>query len=283
VREPRRSSPGPLLAIAGMAILLGVLACTAAVASQISSGCACTYPPTHPPGWTPSPSPPVSISAAQAAAARFTGVPMTASGSWRDLPDRTVIEATGKSAYAVVDGFSGEVLQAVVLARIPEIDPASISASGAVAAATDFLTAAAVEAAGLTATASQLPQNLGTGFEVRFATSGAAPADRYRVFVNGPTGQVFAFESGQWSGQVPVVGRAEAVRRAQAAIPEAGQVVLDAELVPDLSTGQLVWTWQIGLGVPTGTEAQAGETVYSGGGYVTVDATSGVTTVVKKG
>jgi hypothetical protein len=283
VREPRRSSPRPILAIAGAVILLGVLACTASIASQMSSSCACTYAPTHPPGWTPSPSPPVSISAAQSTAARFTGVQMTTAGSWLDLPDRTVIEATGRSAYAVVDGFSGEVLQAVLMDRIPEIAPASISASAATAAATAFLTTATVDVTDLRAAERQLPQDLGSGFEVTFATDGAAPADRYEVFVNGLTGQVFAFESGEWSGRVPVVGRAEAVRRAQAAIPEAGQVVLDAELAPDLGTGQMVWTWQVGLGVPTGIDAQAGETVYSGGGYVTVDATSGETTVVKRG
>jgi hypothetical protein len=283
VREPRRSSSKPMLAIAGAAILLGVLACTASVASQIPSGCACTYPPTHPPGWTPSPSPPVSLSEAQAAAARFTGVPMAADGYWRDLPDRTVIEPTGQSAYAVVDGFSGDVLEAVRTDRLPDVAPASISASQATTTAIDFLAAAAVDANGLTATVAPLPESLGSGYEVTLASAGAVPADRYLVLVNGLTGEVFAFESGAWGGQVPLVGRAEAVRRAQAAIPEVGQAVLSADLVPDLSTGQTVWTWQIGLGVAIGTDAAAGETVYSGGGYVTVDAASGETTVVKKG
>lgn len=286
IRERRRRHAGT--AAAAIALLsIWLIGCTAAAPLSSSPGgvhldvlsCACaTVPVTHEPGWTPSAPPPLSLSEARSRTARFTGVSMATDGNWFDMAGRVVVETTGTGATALIDGNSGEVVLAVRTDRLPGTGKPIVTSAAATAAATAFLKTVSLSTAGLTARTQSIASDLDAGFVVDFA--GADNSPDYRVFINAIDGRVFAFEIGSRAGSsVPLVGRAEAVRRAQAAIPEPGQLVLNADLQLDTFTGVAVWTWQIGLGVPTATQAD----VFQGGGYVTVDATSGTTTVVKKG
>ena len=271
----------PLLAVA-VSLVIGVVGCSAAVvtgaAQPLLPSCACATMTTHEPGWTPSPPPPLPMSVAESKTAKFSGVPMKVDGEWFDLGDRVVIRTTGTGATAMVDGNSGEVIVAVRTDLLADTDELVVTDVESVADATAYLRHVSLSPDGLIAQTRLLPSNLGSAVEVTFAAAGN-PAPRYRLFVNGMTGQVFAFAIGSFAeAGVPVVGRAEAIRRAQEAIPEQGQLVLSAELQFDTWSVSPTWTWQIGLGVPTATQAD----VFEGGGYVTVDAVSGETTVVKR-
>jgi hypothetical protein len=269
-----------LIALA-VSLVIG-LGCSAAIetgATQpLSPSCACATMTTHEPGWTPSPPPPLPISTAESKTTRFSGVPMTVDGEWFDLGDRVVIRTTGTGATAMVDGNSGEVIVAVRTDLLPDTGEPVVTAAESESTATAYLRSVSLTPDGLVARTRTLPAGLGSAFEVTF-TPASDPAPRYRLFVNGISGDVFAFEIGSFTeAGVPVVGRAEAIRRAQAAIPEQGQLVLSADLQFDTWSVAPAWTWQIGLGVPTATQAD----VFEGGGYVTVDAASGETTVVKR-
>jgi hypothetical protein len=271
----------PLAAVA-ISLLIGLIGCSAAVATgavqSLSPSCACATMTSHETGWTPSAPPPLPISTAESKTAKFSGVPMKVDGEWFDLGDRVVIRTTGNGATAMVDGNSGEVIVAVRTDLLPDTGEPVATAAQSESTAAAYLRSVSLTPDGLTAQTRLLPAGLGSAFEVTF-TGASDPAPRYRLFVNAMSGKVFAFEIGTFTeAGVPVVGRVEAIRRAQAAIPEHGQLVLSADLQFDTWSITPTWTWQIGLGVPTATQAD----VFQGGGYVTVDAASGETTVVKR-
>ena len=271
----------PLAAVA-ISLLIGLVGCSAAVATgavqSLSPSCACATMTSHEPGWTPSPPPPLPRSTAESKTAKFSGVPMKVDGEWFDLGGRVVIRTAGTGAIAMVDGNSGEVVVAVRTDLLPDTGEPVLTDVESEASAAAYLRSASLTPDGLIAQTRLLPSDLGSAIEVTFAAAGD-PAPRYRLFVNAMSGKVFAFEIGSLTEvPMPVLGRAEAILRAQEAIPEQGQLVLNADLQFDTWSVSPAWTWQIGLGVPTATEAD----VFQGGGYVTVDATSGETTVVKR-
>jgi len=257
------------LIVGSVALAVGYLSVVAVVAPGLSQpACGCTSPASVGP---PTPTPPVALSKAAASAAKVTGVAMTPSVDWLPMGDRKVVDATGPNARAIVDGFSGQVLLAVRADLLPAASSASVSPQAAEAAALSFLDAAGLEGGGLTATTSTL-QTAPAVYEVDLARSSTAT---YRVYVNGVSGKVFAFTDAAFDySSVPVISKDEAVRRARQALPEEGDVVLDATL--DLTTfDKPVWTWQIGLGIPLPSD------VYTGGGYVEVDASTGLASVMK--
>ncbi|MGD0248429.1 MAG: hypothetical protein ABSB75_05175, partial [Candidatus Limnocylindrales bacterium] len=81
----------------------------------------------------------------------------------------------------------------------------------------------------------------------------------------------------QLSLALPIVGRDRASELAIAAFGVPGETVTSADLTIDFYTGSQRSVWAVGLGVPTPTQAD----VFEHGALVSVDAVTGLATVVK--
>jgi len=97
--------------------------------------------------------------------------------------------------------------------------------------------------------------------------------------VNASTGDVFAFADlrAQMNVTLPLIGRERATELAIAAFGVPGETVTSADLSIDFSTGVQASAWDVGLGVPTATQAD----VFEHGALIRVDAVTGEATVVK--
>ena len=115
-------------------------------------------------------------------------------------------------------------------------------------------------------------------YEVEWKESGTQ-AGKFDVWVNASTGSVFAFVDlrMQLNLTAPVLGQERATGLAIAALGIPGETVTSAELAITFAAGSQQSLWEVGLGVPTATQAD----VFEHGALVSVDAVTGETTTIK--
>jgi hypothetical protein len=132
---------------------------------------------------------------------------------------------------------------------------------------------------GPSASAQVVRQSGVAAYEVELRESSGNKAAQYVVWVNASTGSVFAFVDLrlQINLAAPIVGRERAAALAIAALGVPGETVTSAELAIDFATGAQLSAWQVGLGVPTATQADVFEHL----ALVRVDAVTGATTIAK--
>ncbi len=155
--------------------------------------CGCLPPPSpHPPGWTPTPAPPVSPEDAAARASRLAGVMMTPAPDWATIEGMPVSEPRGEGAFAFVDGNSGTVLEVVLEKQLPDSDTVSVSSDAASSAAQAFLSRGSVTTDGLAAQTTLALRASVAYYDVTWSAPGAGkPALEIRV--NASSGAVFAY------------------------------------------------------------------------------------------
>lgn len=254
--------------VLSMAMGLGGLILVAAVFTTTACSCATAGDP----NWTP---PPVTAGEAAVYAAKVAGLPSMSADLGIGPDGRSLYVATAPDAVAYVDAVSGSVVEVVLENRMPNDATVSVSGSGAVAVAqvflqhvgfTDFVgSARAVNQAGVAA--------------YMVTWSDAAGVAQLEIAVNAATGDVFAYADlrTQMNVAPPLIGRARATELAIAAFGVPGETVTSAELGIDFATGSQVSSWQVGLGVPTATQAD----VFEQGALLSIDAVTGQATIVK--
>jgi hypothetical protein len=251
----------PYLSIAGTLILLVAAACTSSIATQIQSSCACTFPPTHPPGWTPTPPPALSIAQAEDIASHFAGQAMSSYGSWDELGGQPVLVTHGADAYAYVNGNTGSVLSAFFANELLTEPQATTSADDAVTAAERWLATAGVPTDGAAPSvqarsAANLPY-----FEVSWTQAGSAG---FEVLINAAGGDVFAYRDLRVSMAVPLVGFRAASVLAERSPLAHGEPASPGD-IDNLLGDPSGWIWTIGFN----------------DGALSVDAATGAVAVMK--
>jgi hypothetical protein len=223
--------------------------------------------------WTP---PPVTAAEAAIYAAKIAGLPSMTADLTIGPGGRSLYFATAPDTVAFVDAVSGSVVEVILEDRMPSGATTSVSGAGALATAELFLQQHMGDT-GLIASSRAITQAGVSAYLVTWSDS--AGVAKLEAAVNAATGDVFAYadlRSGV-SVNLPLIGRARATELAIAAMGIAGETVTSAEFATDLSTGSQVSTWNVGLGVPTATQAD----VFEFGALVSVDAVSGETAIVK--
>jgi hypothetical protein len=254
-----RSRPRIALALAGALLLIvGAYACTTSIASQMQSSCACTYAPTHPPGWTPTPPPELSIAQAEAIASRIAGQPMRSYGSWDEFGGQPVLITHSANAYAYVNGNTGAVLTAFFADELLSGPGETTSADDALAAAAQWLSSVGVATDGTaptveTKSAAGLPY-----FELIWT-------GRIEVLVNAGSGNVFGYrELGNVTIDVPLIGFTAARALAERSPLAHGEPASPGDMNNLLWDGDR-WEWTIGFN----------------DGALSVDSTTGEVAVMK--
>jgi hypothetical protein len=244
MREPRRSDPRLFLAIAGAVILFGVLACTASIASQITSSCACTYPPTHPPGWTPTPPPELSIAQAQKIATDLTGEKMSSYGGWDEFGGQPVLVTRGKDSYAYVHGNTGAVLSAFFVSDLLAESRTGISADDALANAERWLAGVGIPTAGATPT---VENKSAAGLPYFAVTRATGSSPTFEVLVNAASGHVFAYRDlRDVRIDVPLIGFSAASALAERSALSHGESASPGD-INNLMGGGSSWIWTVGF------------------------------------
>jgi hypothetical protein len=247
--------------LGGLILVVGLLTTTAC-------GCATTADA----NWTP---PPVTPGEAAVFAAKIAGLPSMSADLAIGPGGRSLYVATAPGAVAYVDAVSGSVVEMVLEDRMPNDSTVSVSGAGALAVAQVFLAQR-----GLTDVVGSFRAINQGGVSAYLVTwSDAAGVPRLEIAVNAATGDVFAYADlrVQMNVTPPLIGRTRATELAIAAFGVPGETVTSAELAIDFWTGSQVSTWNVGLGIPTATQAD----VFEQGAYITVDAVTGEATVVK--
>jgi hypothetical protein len=177
---------------------------------------------------------------------------------------------------AFVDAVSGSVVEVILEDRMPSGAATSVSGAGALATAELFLQQRMGDS-GFIASFRAINQAGVSAYLVTWSDS--AGVAKLEAAVNAATGDVFAYADLRSGVNVnlPLIGRARATELAIAAMGIPGETVTSGEFATDLSTGSQVSTWNVGLGVPTATQAD----VFEFGALISVDAVSGETTIVK--
>jgi len=264
--------PGWMLA---GAVVLSLLPVTVSGCS-ITCGCSATADP----NWTPAP---VTAQEASIYAAKMAGrgtiddPPMTAvpiSGAH----GRTLYEATAVNTLGLVDVASGFVVEVVLEDRMPSDSSVSASTSDARSAAEAFMQRAGMDAEAFSESVQLIRQAGVAAYKVDWKESGTQ-AGKFDVWVNASTGSVFAFVDlrMQLNLTAPVLGQERATGLAIAALGIPGETVTSAELAITFAAGSQQSLWEVGLGVPTATQAD----VFEHGALVSVDAVTGETTTIK--
>jgi hypothetical protein len=225
----------------------------------LAPACGCASTPTHGPGWTPTPLPPVSPDRASRNASTLAGVDLTAQPDWWTQDGTPIFEPSADGVVALVDGNSGRVLAVVFERRLPE--SASVTASSATAgtAAAAFITAGGVAADGLEESTDLISGGAVAYYRATWTASVVATAAKVtpalEVLVNASTGEPFAYRDRRsgLSIALPLIGWDLATRLA-AASPQAFGEVPSAvtspppELQLDVWTANsAVWTWWVGF------------------------------------
>lgn len=223
--------------------------------------------------WTP---PPVSAAQAAVYAAKIAGLPSMSADLAIGPNGRFLYIATAPEAVAFVDAVSGSVVEVVLKDRMPNDATVSVSGPAALAVAQLFLQQR-MDVTGLIASVRFVNQAGVAAYLVTWRDAGGAA--KLEAAVNASTSDVFAYVDLRSSITItpPIVGRARAIELAIAAIGVPGETVTSAELAIDLAADPQVSSWEIGLGVPTATQAD----VFEHGAYIRVDAVTGVATIVK--
>jgi hypothetical protein len=254
------------------AVLLMVLLPLTLSSCWIACGCVSTPDP----NWTPLPE---SATDAQAGVAKFaagrTGV--TPEG----LTTTAITSGQAKALFrvegptvtdAVVDAYSGMVIEWFDLGRLPESAVGEVSSDQAQTTATTFIGDRGRYLDGLKVTTT-LRQTGSTSAYVVTWLSYSPGAQGMSVFVNGSSGEPFAFVDEQFNVVLvpPVIGAGAAGRLAVAAVSTPGEAVASTEFKFDLENP----SWTVHLAVPgSGAGASSTQAV-----DVTVNAATGVAKV----
>ena len=268
---PSRSGFSCLLVafVVSMVMGLGLLILVAAV-FMATPACGCATAPDS--NWTP---PPVTAGEAAVYAAKVAGLPSMSVDLGIGPNGRSLYVATAPNAVAYVDAVSGSVVEVVLEDRLPNDATVSVSSAGAIAVAQVFLEH--VGFTDLVGSSRAISQAGVAAYMVTF--SDAAGVAKLEIAVNAATGDVFAYAdlSVQMNVTPPLIGRARATELAIAAFGVPGETVTSAELTIDFASGSQVSSWQVGLGVPTATQAD----VFEQGALINIDAVTGEATIVK--
>jgi len=266
--------PGWMLA---GAVVLSLLPVTV---SGCSITCACASTPD--PNWTPQP-----ITAQEAAivGAKAAGRGTVDDPSMTAVPiggpsGRAFYEATSANTLALIDATSGFVVEAVLEDRMPNDATVSASTTDARTAAENFMQRTGMGTEGFTESAQLIRQAGVAAYKVDWKESGGNEVGKFGVWVNASTGSVFAFVDLriQLNMTPPIVGRDRATKLAIAALGIPGETVTSAELTITFPlTGSQQSLWEVGLGVPTATQAD----VFEHGALVSVDALTGEAMIVR--
>ena len=246
---------------------LGVLILVAGFIVTPACGCATAADP----NWTP---PPVTAGEAAVYAAKVAGLPSMSVDLGIGPDGRSLYVATAPNAVAYVDAVSGSVVEVVLEDRLPNDATVSVSSAGAIAVAQVFL-----QHVGFTDLVGSSRAINQAGVAAYMVTwSDAAGVAKLEIAVNAATGDVFAYAdlSVQMNVTPPLIGRTRATELAIAAFGVPGETVTSAELAIDFGTGSHS-SWQVGLGVPTATQAD----VFEQGALISIDAVTGEATIVK--
>jgi hypothetical protein len=283
IRRDRGAGPRVFL-VGALFVVVGALAIFGTVAVAFSvflgSACACAATPTpRDPNWTPTPSPPVSLTDAAVRASKLAGAVLSTTGDWQSLGGQPIAESTGSGVVAYVGGNSGAVLEIVFTDRLPSSDSVTVTADGASAASERFLLAGGATTEGLTARASLVDRASVAYYDITWTSdppvtiepagaSSAAGGTAVEMLVEAANGAVFAYRDLRSGATltVPIIGHAAAIRLAErssyAGGETAGSDQGDQTLAPGLDGP---WTWMVGF--PDGV--------------LVVDATAGDVTVAK--
>jgi hypothetical protein len=260
--EPRSRILVRLVPLLAGSILVASALLGASFVIFAAPGCACTSPPTHPPGWTASPPPALSIVQAEEAASRVVGEPVrNPYHAWGEFDGAPVLMTRNVDAIAYVHGNTGAVLTVIYLNALPSDRENDLSGDIARAHAADWLARAGVPTAGMTATAESRRGGRITYFAVGWTPQGAA-APSVEVLINGISGDVFAYRDLRSIAiPVPVIAQRTAVEFAEASPLSRGEAASlggNDDLVWD---GEH-WSWQVGFNDGTlSVDAETGEVV----------------------
>jgi hypothetical protein len=252
-------------------LLGGALVALPSVFVSGCGACACTNPLDN--SWTP---PPITANQAASSAAKYAGVPSMSAELAVGPSGRWWYRATTADIVAFVDGVSGVVIEIVIQDQMPNDATVTVATVHAQAVAEALLRRAGLGTEGLAETTRLVDGGGVAAYEASWADSGVA---RLRVLVNPSTGAVFAFVDlrAQPDLTPPIIGRTRAAGLAISALGIAGERVLSAELaITFTETGQES-AWEVGLGIPSATQAD----VYEHGALVSVDAITGLATIIK--
>jgi len=254
--------------------LLGAMLLALLSASVSGCGCGCTSPADS--SWTP---PPITSEQAATSAAKFAGVPSMSAQLAIGPSGRSWYQATAADAVAFVDGESGVVLEVVLADQMPNDATVRVATVHARAVAEAFLRHAGLGTYDLAESAQVVNGGGVAAYQVSWLDSGAVATPRLRILVNPSTGAVFAFADlrSQPNLTPPIIGRTRATELAIGALGIAGETVTSAELAMTFTESGQESTWQVGLGIPSATQAD----VYERGALVSVDAVTGLATIVK--
>ncbi|MGD0019653.1 MAG: hypothetical protein ABSD62_10405 [Candidatus Limnocylindrales bacterium] len=257
--------------LAALVLLMGLLPFTL---SSCYIACGCATPPDQ--NQTP---PPIQAEDAATSAAKLAGVPAMTADLTGGAGGRLFYRATAANTVAFVDAISGIVVEVVLEDRLPDNATVSATTAGASTAAETFMQRTGLDTASLTESARLTRQAGVAAYDVEWKESGGGGATRFAVSVNASTGSVFAYVDlrMQLSVTAPIVGQARATELAIAALSVPGEQVTSAELAIDFATGAQASAWEVGLGVPSPTQAD----VFEHGALVRVDAVTGEATIVK--
>ena len=259
-----------VLRIAAMALLFGL----APVTTAGCNFCPCIHTPD--PNWTPEP---ISAPVAANDAAKVAGVPDMTAMLTAGAGGRQFYRATAPNTVAFVDALSGIVVEVVLLDRMPSDATVSAAPELADTAARTFMLRTGLDTQGLAVSVQQVRKAGVAAYDVEWAQLGTGGGPKSAVYVNASTGAVFAYLDlrMQLSVTAPLVGQTRATELAISALGVPGEQVTSADLAIDFATGSQTSAWEIGLGVPTATQAD----VFEHGARVRVDAVTGDATIVK--
>jgi hypothetical protein len=263
------------LGLIGPALLLVLLPMTL---SSFATACGCTAPA---PAGTP---PPVGAAEAASNASKIAGV----TGMTTELDDvfnwRQFYRASGGNAVAFVYAVDGTLFEVVLTDQMPGTatpDAGGTAAGGtARSAAEAFMTHTGLSADGLTE--SIATQNVAgvSAYVLTWKDATGAGSPRFEISVNAAAGAVFAYLDLRLPRQLaaPVVGRTRAIELTIAGLGAPGEQVTAADLTIDFTSGKQISIWDVGLGVPTATQADA----FEKGALVQIDVATGSATIVKR-
>ena len=269
-RGPSRSGFSCLLLAFVLSMVMGLGGLILVAGFIVTPVCGCVSTPDS--NWTP---PPVSAAQAAVYAAKIAGLPSMSADLGIGPDGRFLYVATAPDAIAFVDAVSGTVVEVVLEDRMPNDATVAVSGAGALAVAQVFL-----EQRGITDLVGSFHPINQAGVAAYLVTwSDAAGVVKLEIAVNASTGDVFAYVDlgPQMNATPPLIGRARATELAIAAFGVPGETVTSAELAIDFETGSQVSSWQVGLGVPTATQAD----VFEHGALLSIDAVTGEATIVK--
>jgi hypothetical protein len=196
------------------------------------------------------------------------------------LAGKPFYQATATDIVAVVDAESGDVLEVVLEDRMPSNATVSMTSGDARTAAEGFLQHAGLSDEGFVESVQVVNRGGVAAYEVLWKDTSATAAPRFQVLVNASTGAAFAFVDlrMQLKLTAPLVGKGRATDLALAAVDIPGEAAISADLLISFpASGSQESVWQVGMGVPTATQAD----VYEHGALVSVDAVTGQATIVK--